>query len=156
MSNDINFSQMDDLKNEEGFDRRLRIKCIERTMDEESKRTVRAAVASATLFVATFVTVKVSGLDVQEAIATEIKALSSWESLKEYFSMFTPATIASITASVISFRSFLTHRRRRNEALQQYDDISAINAENISNVIEIDRIETENELEQMERKNKTR
>ena len=156
MSSDFRLSQMYALKKEAEFDRRLKIKCIERTMDEESKRTVRSAVASATLFVTTFVTMQVSGLDVQEAIAAEIKALSSWESLKEYFSMFTPAMIASITASVISFRSFLTHRRRTNEALQQYDDIAAIDAENISNVIEIDRIETENELEQMERKNKTR
>lgn len=118
-------------------DRKLKIKCIERTMDEEKNRRSKTAIMSAILFVSVFVTTKVSGFDTQKAIEAEIKALNSWKSLKEYFSMFTPAMVASISASVISFKSFLNHRRRYNNAVQQYSDMMEIQTENFEEDIEL-------------------
>ena len=90
--------------------RRLKIKEINRNLSEEHKKRSMFAIASGVCFAGIMVATHFSGVDVNQAIQTEIQALSSFDALKEYLGTFTPAMWGTMIATAGSISKYIKHK----------------------------------------------
>lgn len=116
--------------------RRLKIKSISNTLTEENKKKNQMAIVSGICFSGLLAAVHFSGIDYGTALETEIKALNSFESLKDYLSLFTPAAYGAMIATAASFHSFLRHKRRYDRANQEFYDMMDTQPEGYQDIVE--------------------
>ncbi len=100
--------------------REFEIKKIQNTLTEEHRRKNMMAIASGVMIAGLVASMHFSGIDPNEALAVEMKALNSFEALKQYFSMFTPATYAAAIGTVVSLEAFIKHAREYKKANQDF------------------------------------
>lgn len=116
--------------------RRLKIKSINNTLSEEHKKKSTMAIASGICFAGLMVSCHFSGIDPMQAIQTEIQALSSFDALKEYFSMFTPAMYGTMIATAGSISSYINHKKKYNKANQEFYDMMNNQPEDYQDIVE--------------------
>lgn len=104
--------------------RRLKIKSINNNLTEEYKKKNAMAIASGICFAGVLAATHFSGIDPNQALATEIQALNSFEALKQYLSMITPAMYGSIIAWVASTSSYIKHKKRYDKANKEFYDMA--------------------------------
>lgn len=104
--------------------RRIKIKSINNKLSEEHKKKVGFAIATGACLAGMVAAVHFSGVDPMEAIKTEVRALGSFEALKEYFETFTPAMWGGIISTAVAFTGYLKHSREYNKANQEFYDMA--------------------------------
>lgn len=103
--------------------RRLKIKSISYTLSEEHKKKNAMAIAAGICFAGLIVATHFSGMEPNQALATEIQALNSFDALKEYLSMFTPAMHGAMIATAGSISSYIKHKKKYDKANQEFYDM---------------------------------
>jgi len=116
--------------------RKLRIKSINNTLSEEHRKRSSFAIASGICFAGLLVATHFSGIDMNQAIQTEIQALSSFEALKEYLKTFTPAMWGAMFATAASFSRYIKHNREYRKANQEFQDMIEHDPENYQDLVE--------------------
>lgn len=91
--------------------RRLKIKSINNTLSEEYKKKSMFAIASGVCFTGIMVATHFSGVDINQAIQTEIQALNSLDAFKEYLGTFTPAMWGTMIATAGSLSKYIKHKK---------------------------------------------
>lgn len=104
--------------------RRLEIKKIIHTLSEEQQKKNRYAIASGVFLSGLIVATCFSGVDINQAIQTEIAALNSFDALKEYLAKFTPAMLLTTIGTAVSYSRYIKHNNKYKRANQQLDDMS--------------------------------
>ena len=117
----MNYNKLISAQNESA--RRFKIKQIQNTLTDENKKKRIFAILSGICCSGVLLATHFSGVDPNQAINTEIQALGSFEALKDYLSMITPAMYASIIASATSISSFIKHRKAYNRANTEFYDM---------------------------------
>ena len=100
--------------------REFEIKKIQNTLTEEHKRKNIMAIVSGIMIAGLTASVHFSGIDPTEALAVEMKALNSFEALKQYLSMLTPATYAAAIGMAGSISAYIKHARNYKKANQDF------------------------------------
>ena len=121
MENDKDYARLVAAQNESS--RRLKIRGITNTLTEENTRRRRWAIASGVCIAGLIAAMHFSGIDPQEALQTELQALNSFDSLKEYLTTITPAMWASMVATAGAITNYLKHNRRYNKANREFYDM---------------------------------
>ena len=116
--------------------RRLKIKSINNRLSEENKKKSMFAIASGVCFAGLMVATHFSGIDVNQAVQTEIQALSSFEALKEYLGTFTPAMWGTMIATVTSYSKYIKHSKKYKDANQEFYDMMDHQPEDFQDVVE--------------------
>ncbi len=116
--------------------RRLKIKSINNTLSEEHKKKSMFAIASGVCFAGVMVATHFSGVDVNQAIQTEIQALSSFDALKEYLGTFTPAMWGTMIATAGSLSKYIKHKKNYDKANQEFYDMMDNQPEDYQDIVE--------------------
>ena len=116
--------------------RRLKIKSISNTLTEEHKKKRGFAIASGICFAGLMVATHFSGVDPNQAIQTEIQALSSFDALKEYLGTFTPAMWGTMIATAASFSKYIRHKKKYDTANQDFYDMMDNQPEDYQDIVE--------------------
>lgn len=116
--------------------RRLKIRKIQNTLSAEHRERSRYAVASGVCFAGLMVATHFSGVDMTQAIQTEIQALSSFSALREYLGTFTPAMWGALIATAGSLSQYIRHNRRYREANQEFYDMMEIEPTDYQDIVE--------------------
>ena len=116
--------------------RRLKIKGIINTLSEEQKKKTGYSIASGVFMIGTLVAIHFSGIDSKTAIETEVRALNSFDALKQYLAMFTPATYASMIATVLSISKYIKHKKNYSHANQEFYDMMDNQPEDYQDIVE--------------------
>lgn len=109
--------------------RRLKIKSINNTLSDEKRKKSNRAIAAGISIVGLTAAVQFSGYDAEQAIALEMQALNSFDALKEYFSLYTPAMWGTLAATAVSISSYIKHSKKYNCAKQELADMTIIEPE---------------------------
>lgn len=137
--NDRNdYSQLIAAQNESA--RKLKIRSISRDLNEEKKKRrnfafISGICISTALASATFIDVPTAG-GLAEVLQTEVNALSSYASLKEYLSFFSPATYGAALLGSISLSKYLKHRSKSNKMKADLYDMVANEPSGYLNIVE--------------------
>lgn len=116
--------------------RRLKIKEINRNLSEEHKKRSMFAIASGVCFAGVMVATHFSGVDVNQAIQTEIQALSSFDALKEYLGTFTPAMWGTMIATAGSISKYIKHNKAYKKADNEFYDMMNTKPEDYQDIVE--------------------
>lgn len=116
--------------------RRLKIKEINRNLSEEHKKRSMFAIASGVCFAGLMVATHFSGVDVNQAIQTEIQALSSFDALKEYLGTFTPAMWGTMIAAAGSISKYIKHNKAYKKADNEFYDMMDTQPEDYQDIVE--------------------
>ena len=116
--------------------RRLKIKEINRNLSEEHKKRSMFAIASGVCFAGLMVATHFSGVDVNQAIQTEIQALSSFDALKEYLGTFTPAMWGAMIATAGSISKYIKHNKAYKKANNEFYDMMDTQSEDYQDIVE--------------------
>lgn len=116
--------------------RRLKIKKITRILSEEHKKRNMFAAASGTCFIGFLVATHFAGIEINEAIQMEIQALGSFDALKEYLKMFTPAMWGTLFATATSFSEYMKHNKRYRKANDEFYDMIDTEPENYLDAVD--------------------
>jgi hypothetical protein len=116
--------------------RRLKIKEINRNLSEEHKKKSMFAIASGVCFTGLMVATHFSGIDVNQAIQTEIQALSSFDALKEYLGTFTPAMWGAMIATAGSYSKYIKHNKAYRKANNEFYDMMDNQPEDYQDIVE--------------------
>lgn len=116
--------------------RRLKIKSISNTLTEEKRKKSMFAIASGVCCTGLLVATHFSGIDSNQAIQTEIQALSSFDALKDYLKMFTPAMWTTLAATAASFSNYIKHNKKYKNANQEFYDMMDNQPEDYLDVVE--------------------
>lgn len=116
--------------------RRLKIKSINNTLSEEHKKKSMYAIASGVCLVGLIVATHFSGIDMNQAIQTEIQALNSFDALKEYFRTFTPAMWGTMVATATSYSKYIKHNREYKKANKEFYDMMDNQPEDYQDIVE--------------------
>ncbi len=116
--------------------RRLKIKEINRNLSEEHKKRSMFAIASGVCFAGLMVATHFSGVDVNQAIQTEIQALSSFDALKEYLGTFTPAMWGTMIATAGSISKYIKHNKAYKKADNEFYDMMDTQPEDYQDIVE--------------------
>ena len=116
-----NYAQLIAAQNESA--RRLKIKSVTNTLSDENKKKTIYSFISAICFSGLLISAHESGIAANEALKTEISALSSFDSLKEYLKAFTPAMWGTLVATAVSFTNYLKHSRKYDNANREFYDL---------------------------------
>lgn len=116
--------------------RRLKIKEINRNLSEEHKKRSMYAIASGVCFAGVMVATHFSGVDVNQAIQTEIQALSSFDALKEYLGTFTPAIWGTMIATAGSISKYIKHNKAYKKADNEFYDMMNTKPEDYQDIVE--------------------
>lgn len=116
--------------------RRLKIKEINRNLSEEHKKRSMFAIASGVCFAGIMVATHFSGVDVNQAIQTEIQALSSFDALKEYLGTFTPAMWGTMIATAGSISKYIKHNKAYKKADNEFYDMMNTQPEDYQDIVE--------------------
>lgn len=103
--------------------RRLKIRNINNTISEEYKKKQKSAIASGICFAGLMFATLFSGVDINEALQTEIAALNSFDALKDYLKTFTPAMWGTMIATAASYSKYVKHNKRYKKANQEFYDM---------------------------------
>lgn len=115
--------------------RRLKIKKIIRKLsDENKKRSESAIVFGISLCGLTVATL--TGVNIEQAIQTEIQALSSFDALREYLGLFTPAMWATIILGASSMCDYMRHDRAYKKANNEFYDMMDTQPEDYQEIVE--------------------
>lgn len=121
---DENNETLQEIHNMLDSNRRIKVLKLERTISSERRKKNGNAIAAGAFFVSTLVAIHLSGIDVEAAIQTEIKALHSFDALKEYLATFTPVIYMKLAASALTFSKAIKHRKKQKEAETDLEDIN--------------------------------
>ncbi len=113
--------------------RRIRIEGIKDAITDEQRRRRGSAIVAAISFA---VATHFSGINPDVAIQTEIQALNSFEALKDYLSMITPAMYATMAATAASFSNFIRHNRAFRRANKEFDNMVNNEPVNLQDLVE--------------------
>ena len=116
--------------------RRIRIEGIRDAITDEQRRRRGSAIVAAISFAGFAVATHFSGINPDVAIQTEIQALNSFEALKDYLSMITPAMYATMAATAASFSNFIRHNRAFRRANKEFDNMVNNEPENLQDLVE--------------------
>lgn len=116
--------------------RRLKIKSINNTLSEEHKKKSMFAIASGVCFAGLMVATHFSGVDVNQAIQTEIQALSSFDVIKEYLGTYTPAMWGTMIATAGSLSKYIKHNKKYQKANQEFYDMMDNQPEDYQDIVE--------------------
>lgn len=116
--------------------RRLKIKSINNTLSEEHKKKSMFAIASGVCFAGLIVATHFSGVDMNQAIQTEIQAFNSFDALKEYLRTFTPAMWGTMLATAASYSNYIKHSKAYKSANQEFYDMMANQPEDYQDIVE--------------------
>ena len=103
--------------------RRLKIKAVNHTLSDEYKNKNKSAIAFGACLVGLVAATHFSGIDISQALQLEIQSLSSFEALKEYLEMFTPAMWGTLAATAVSYTKYLRHVKKYKKANQEFYDM---------------------------------
>lgn len=134
MENEKDYERLIAAQNESA--RRLKIKEINRNLSEEHKKRSAFAIASGVCFAGLMVATHFSGIDVNQAIQTEIQALSSFDALKEYLGNFTPAMWGAMIATAGSISKYIKHNKKYKKANQEFCDMMNNQPEDYQDIVE--------------------
>lgn len=109
--------------------RRLKIRSINNKLSEEKAKKSKFAIISGVCMSGVIAATLFSGIDPEQAWQTQIQALNSFEALKEYFSMLTPAIYGTMIATTASLCGYIKHHKKQKKASQELDDILSIKPE---------------------------
>lgn len=116
--------------------RRLKIKGINNTLSEEYTKKNSFAIASGICFAGLVVATHFSGVDVNQAIQTEIQALHSFDAVKEYLGTFTPAMWGTMIAGATTLSKYIKHKKAYQKANQELYDMNTNEPEDYLGVVE--------------------
>ena len=116
--------------------RRLKIKSINNTLSEEHKKKSMFALASGVCFAGLMVATHFSGVDMNQAIQTEIQALNSFDALKEYLGTFTPAMWGTMIATAGSISKYIKHNKAYKKANNEFYDMMDMQPEDYQDIVE--------------------
>ena len=116
--------------------RRLNIKKITKAISEEHKKKNLFALATGTCLAGLIASIHFSGVDPQQALQTEVQALNSFESLKEYFATFTPAMWMTMIGTAASFSNFIKHKEKYKTADSEFYDMINNQPEDYQDIVE--------------------
>lgn len=116
--------------------RRLKIKSINNTLSEEHKKKSMFAVASGICFAGLMVATHFSGVDMNQAIQTEIQALNSFDAVKDYLGTFTPAMWGTMLATAASYSKYIKHNKAYQKANQEFYDMMNNEPEDYQDIVE--------------------
>lgn len=134
MENEKDYERLIAAQNESA--RRLKIKEINRNLSEEHKKRSVFAIASGVCFAGLMVATHFSGIDANQAIQTEIQALSSFDALKEYLGTFTPAMWGAMIATAGSISKYIKHNKKYKNANQEFYDMMDTQPEDYQDIVE--------------------
>lgn len=134
MGNEKDYERLIAAQNESA--RRLKIKEINRNLSEEHKKRSVFAIASGVCFAGLMVATHFSGIDANQAIQTEIQALSSFDALKEYLGTFTPAMWGAMIATAGSISKYIKHNKKYKNANQELYDMMDTQPEDYQDIVE--------------------
>lgn len=134
MQKDANYERLIAAQNESS--RRLKIKSINNTLSEEHKKKCMFAKASGVCFAGLVVATYFSGIDINQAIQTEIQALNSFDALRDYLRTFTPAMWTTMLATAANYSKYLKHNRAYKKANQEFYDMMDNQPEDYQNIVE--------------------
>ena len=134
MENEKDYERLIAAQNESA--RRLKIKEINRNLSEEHKKRSTFAIASGVCFAGLMVATHFSGIDINQAIQTEIQALSSFDALKEYLGNFTPAMWGAMIATAGSISKYIKHNKKYKNANQELYDMMDTQPEDYQDIVE--------------------
>ncbi len=134
MENEKDYERLIAAQNESA--RRLKIKEINRNLSEEHKKRSVFAIASGVCFAGLMVATHFSGIDANQAIQTEIQALSSFDALKEYLGTFTPAMWGAMIATAGSISKYIKHNKKYKNANQELYDMMDTQPEDYQDIVE--------------------
>ncbi len=103
--------------------RRLKIKSITTTLTEEHKKKRGFAIAAGICFAGLMVATHFSGIDPNQALQTEIQALSSFDAVKEYLGQITPAMWGTMIATAASLSQYIKHKKKYDSANREFYDM---------------------------------
>lgn len=116
--------------------RRLKIKNISNTLSSENLKKKVMAIISGICFSGLMAAVHFSGINPNEAIATEIQALNSFDALKEYVGTFTPAIWGAMIASAASISNYIKHKKNYDKANKEFYDMMDNRPEDYQDIVE--------------------
>ena len=116
--------------------RRLKIKSINNTLSEEYKKKSMYAIASGVCFAGLMGATLFSGVDIKQAIQTEIQILNSFDALKEYLRTFTPAMWGTMVATAVSYSNYIKHHKKYQKANQEFYDMMNNQPEDYQDIVE--------------------
>ncbi len=116
--------------------RRLKIKSINNTLSEEHKQKSMFAIASGVCFAGIMVATYFSGIDMNQAIQTEIQALNSFSALKEYLETMTPAMWGTMLATAASYSNYMKHNKAYKKANKEFYDMMNNEPEDYQDIVE--------------------
>lgn len=116
--------------------RRLKIKNISNTLSVENLKKKTMAIISGICLAGLAAAIHFSGIDLNEAIAAEIQSLNSFDALKEYLSMITPAMYGTMITSALSISNYIKHKKRYDKANQEFYDMVDNRPEDYQDIVE--------------------
>lgn len=137
MENEKDYERLIAAQNESA--RRLKIKKINRTLSEEHKKRSMYAIASGVCFAGLMFATQFSGVDVYQAMQTEMQALSSFDALKEYIDTFAPTmlgTMITMVATIGSISKYIKHNKKYKNANQEFYDMMDTQPEDYQDIVE--------------------
>lgn len=105
-------------------ERRIKIRSVIETINDEKKKKWGAAIIAGTAFAGLVVATHFSGVNTEEAIQTEIKALQSFDALKDYLSSFTPAMWGTMAVTVAGLSRYISARKKEKKASEEFKNIT--------------------------------
>jgi hypothetical protein len=117
-------------------ERRLKILEVEHDLDDASKKRRGYSIAAGICFVGMMVAEQFSGVNPAEAIKTEIEALNSFDSLKEYMGYFTPAMWGTMIGAAFSLSRYMSARKKYKKSQQKLEDMLSNQPTNYLDAVE--------------------
>lgn len=116
--------------------RRLKIKNISNTLSVENLKKKTMAIISGICLAGLVAAIHFSGIDPNEAIATEIQSLNSFDALKENLTMITPAMYGTMITSALSISNYIKHKKRYDKANKEFYDMMDNRPEDYQDIVE--------------------
>lgn len=104
----------------------------ERALAEAHNRKVGFAIAAGICTVGMIAATYFSGVDMDQAIATEMKAINSGAYALEYLKTITPGMYLTMAGAAVTFVNYLKANRREKEAQAKLNDLTGIDASRLS------------------------
>ena len=131
---DPNYLRLIAAQNETG--RLFRIAHLKNQLSDQERRRRNHAIAAGICFAGLIAAGLYSGIDFEAAIQLEIKAINSFEALKEYLATFTPAMWITMTGFAINFAHSNRNRRAAQRTQRDIDVMEALAPEDYQDVVE--------------------
>lgn len=94
------------------------------------------AIASGVCFAGLVAAIHFSGIDMNQAIQTEIQALYSFDALKDYLKTITPAMWGTMAATAVSYSKYIKHNKKYKSANEEFYDMMDNQPEDYQEIVE--------------------